>query len=549
MRYGLRTFGDIVRAIQEQLKIQSTDTETLSRIKRNINSVYLQHVVPASNWEWLNASLSVTNEPYFEGGSASVQQNLVRVELTQAPNTSKVGYYFTVNNSNEVYRIATHAAGSNILTLEVPFTGTTNAAAKYKIWTDRIPLPADCMTVTEVMSTGATQPLHPVSQQQFRKHQVSGGARIGSPSFYFQGPAVAPEPYSSIPSLPQVIGRSSRGLVKTIELAAEAAGFLEVGSKIRVLSPNAYQYEGDFTVTSVSGNTFSYTGRVPLNDTAADDALVVLQESNQNLGPAPSLYIFPAIQEKNRRITMLVDYTSYASELLADKDEPLIPFEWRKVLFEGGMWLSCDRNTDAERAETFRQLMEQTLSRMLLKTENVQKTPTMRLSNSYLSSKRGWRKALGSYADGFSMSGGGAISAAPVATGTPGTVAVFDDAGYLIGSDTIDLSMLEYLIGNEGGKEANLPTNEDTVVSEYDATTYKSLQFQYQITRDGKYRSGTVFVNTNGSVTTHADKGAMEIGDVGVVFDTDIFAGQMRVIAKVDSSGATALIKYKASLL
>lgn len=559
MRYGLRTFGDIVKAIAEQVKYQTEDKETMARIKRNINTIYLHHIVPASNWEWLNQSTSLSTEPYFEAGDASVQQNVVQVTLTQNIPTSRVGYYFSPNNGNEVYTIATHAAGSNVLTLDTPFNGATNTATKYKIWSDKVILPVNCMNVTEVITTGGRAPLQSVSMQQMRKHQVGGGAYIGPVSYYAEGAAQSPEPYSSVVGLPLVTGRSSRGLVKTIHFNMDISEFLEAGDRIRVLSPSEYTYQGDFPISVVNGNTLSYTGRYALNEAESVDAtLVVMQQSVQNLSPVKSLHIYPAMQYQNRRLNLHVDYTAYASELISEIDEPLIPFEHRKILFEGGMWLSLDRNTDPERSETFRALMEQSLQRMITKSETTPNTPSMRTSPSYLITKRrsGRGNAWGGgyNGDGLVMGGGGIgggfSSSAPVSTGTPNSVAVFDENGYLIGSPDIDLSMLEYLVGNEGGRTENLLPSVTTVVGTYDANEFKSLQFQYQLTRGNSYRSGLLFVNTDGVITTHDDDGPTPIGgNTGVVFDTDIFAGEIRVLAITDGSGATATLKFKTSLL
>ncbi len=44
--YEVKTFADIVSAVREELKIQSTDTTSVNRIKRNINVAYLQRVLP-----------------------------------------------------------------------------------------------------------------------------------------------------------------------------------------------------------------------------------------------------------------------------------------------------------------------------------------------------------------------------------------------------------------------------------------------------------------------------------------------------------------------
>lgn len=551
MRYGFGTFGDIVRAVAEQVRVQLEDTGTMARIRRNVNTVYLHHVLPASNWDWLKQSISLANEPYFEAGDAAVTQNSFIVTLTQSPAVSKAGHYFSVNTDSEVYRIANHAAGSNTLILETAYAGTTLVASKYKIWTDKIPLPIDCMQVTDVVAAGSRSPLQNVSMHQLRKHQVAGGAWVGPISYFAEGAPEAPEPYISVPGLPLVVSRSSAGLVKTLTFDADVSEYLPAGSRIRVVSPNAPQYTGDFPVSYASGTQIKYTSRFPVNETdVADAQVIVMQDSIQNLAPTKHLYIHPSLQSGNRRFNLHVDYVSYAPELLSDTDEPLIPLEYRRVLFEGAMWLTCDRDTDSERAEMHRQLMEQTLQRMMTKEEITPKTPTMRASTAYFRTKRmnGARSAgyySHSYAEGFP--GGQVTNAAPTSTGTPNSVAVFDENGYLIGSDAIDLTALEFLVGAQGGLTATIPASSTITVDSFNATQYKGAQVAYVLQRGTVFERGTIDILTDGSAAWMAGPVGV-LDDTGVEFTVDIFAGEFRLRATADGVGPTATMSYRVLL-
>ncbi len=551
-RYEIRTFADIVRAVCETLKVQSSDVETINRIKRNINMVYLNHVVPASNsWTWLDETVALSLEPYLDAGTANVQQNVTTVTLTQAPAYSVVGRYLSIDGSNEIYRIATHAAGSLTLTLESPFSGTTNTVATYKIWTDRIVLPSDAMKVREVITSNSSSPLQGVALQQFRKHQISGGALTGSPTFYAEGQLEEPSPYSSISGLPVVSGRQSAGLTKTINFAGDPSTLISIGDRIHVESPNQYTYAGDFIVSAVTSSSISYTGRVPLDESSQIDATPTVQTLNtSNSSPAPTILVYPSIMQRNQRMTLVVDYQAYPSELIADRDEPRIPREHRNVLFFGAMWLSCDRETDADRASQYKGQMEITLQQMLSRSSSTPKTPTMRVSNSYLRTKVGRfgrsRSSLDIASEGF---GGGGSTSAPTATGTPNSVAVFDENGLLIGSSDINLDLLEYLIGTQAASSEVIADDATTVLDAFDSALYKSATVQYLIKRGSSYRGGNFVVTTDGTDTTYADYPTTEIGTTGVDFLADLSAGNFRVKAFATSQGSGATVYYKVSLL
>ena len=553
-RYEVRTFGDIVRTVCETLKVQSSDTETINRIKRNINMVYLNHVVPAStSWTWLDETITLSVEPYFAAGTASVQQNVATVTLSQIPGASMVGRFFSVDGNNEVYRVATHTPTSATLTLEGPYTGATNTAATYKLWTDKVVLPSDCMKVREVITPNASAPLMRVALQQFRKHQIAGGAVIGSPSYYAEGPMEEPSPYVDIDDLPAVEWRESAGLTKTIHFSGDPSTTIAVGDRIHVESPNSYTYAGDFIVSAVTSDSISYTGRIPLEDDDNDTSMTVQFMNTANTSPAPTILVFPCIMQQNQRINMVVDYQAYPSELIADRDEPRIPREHRSILVDGAMWLSADRETDLERSAVYRQYFEMGLQRMLGRSASTAKTPTMRVSNSYLQSKSGNRFGRSRYNsaigyEGWSGNTGGS-SAAPTATGTPNSVAVFDENGYLIGSSDINLDLLEYLIGTQAASSELVPDNATTSIDSFSATTYRTANVQYAVVRGASIRAGMFIITTEGTSVATADYAATEIGTTGVDFSSDLTGGNFRLLVTTDSQGVGATVYYKVSLV
>jgi hypothetical protein len=550
MKYSLRTFGDILNAIMEELKIQTSDVESRRRIKRNINTVYLNHVVPFKRWRWLTTSVTLTNEPYFSTGTANVQQNVSTVVLTQNPGSSRRGYYFAADGHTDVYRIAAHAANSTTLTLETPFNGPTNTVNTFKIYTDAVPLPPDCKEVVDVSQPHISQPIQAMGLQELRRLQAAGGQPFGFPNYYTTGPFEDPEPYVSIDDLPAAVSRSSEGLTKTLTFAADVDEMITPGTRMRVSAAGSHSYNGMYVVASVSGSSLTYSGTTPLIESAtADTAFVLEKAGSPDSSGQRSLIVYPSIT--NRRTNLLVDYQINVEELDSDADEPLMPVENRIVLFYGGMWLSAARERDAEWSQENFALMNATLARMAGKTEDTPERPVWRMSRNYLASKRrgGSRRSYNWNDDGWGFPGGvGGTGSPPVATGTPNSVAIFDENGLLIGSSTISLEALEFLVGAQGGLTVNLPASATTTVDEWSATTYKSVHMYYLIQRGSESETGTFIVATDGSTASYNTSGTWG-DDVGIDLVADIFAGNIRVQGIADGTGPTATLSFRAILI
>ena len=95
--YQLKTFADIVSAAIEELKIQSTDTVSIQRLKRDINMVYMQEVVPYDHWSWLRGAIDLVHKAYVSTGTATITNGSTTVTLTSAPSTSKKDFYFSIS--------------------------------------------------------------------------------------------------------------------------------------------------------------------------------------------------------------------------------------------------------------------------------------------------------------------------------------------------------------------------------------------------------------------------------------------------------------------
>jgi hypothetical protein len=148
----LRDFASIVEAVRYELGIPSTDTDTIAKIKLDVNMVYEHEVVPYKRWIWLTGNTKKVHKAYHSGGTAAITNGATAVTLSVAPSVglgSFKTYYFAIDGFDEIYEVSAHTAASTTVTLSSAYQGNTVTAASYKIWTDRIILPTDCREVVE----------------------------------------------------------------------------------------------------------------------------------------------------------------------------------------------------------------------------------------------------------------------------------------------------------------------------------------------------------------------------------------------------------------
>jgi hypothetical protein len=447
MIYRLKTFNDIISAVREEVNIQTQDALTTNKIKRDINIAY-SDLASRHRWNWLRSYTSVNVPAYFGStGTVSVTQNSVDVTLSSAPAYSVKGYFFSVNNTSEIYRVASHTAGATTLVLETAYTSPSSTTAAFRIWAGRVALPAECRETIEVTHQWMSQPLENTGLQEFRRISSVAPKHEGRPTTYTTTQKVDPAPYSSIIGLPALSTRASSGLVRTLVFASSVANYLSVGDLIQVTTSTDSNYNGEFTVSSVSTTTITYTAASVFNEAAIADASLtvllrnsaVLEETYRELNFYPSLF--------SAATTLQVDYIREAPPLNNDSDEPLVPAEFRSVLLYGACHRAWSRERNPQEAARNLQLYENLITKMMGKLEDSVEYVQIGMDRKYLGTKRATNSGNSYYASNKGGGSGGGGGSSQI-QGTANRVAIFGATGFLTPESAVgDLTVSAGLIG------------------------------------------------------------------------------------------------------
>lgn len=388
----LRTFLDIYSMVLEEVKIQSGDTVTVDRIKRDVNAVYLNEVVPAERWMWLRKEIDLTLPQTVTTGTVSVTQGSKSITLSSAPATSKRGHLFNVQSDREVYKIAQHTAGATTVVLEAAYAGATNATGSYRIWNNRIPFPSDARETIDVWIDDIRSPLDGVGLQRFREFYMLNQIEESRPRIYSTDDYRDPSPFAAIGSLPALSTRASAGLVKTLVYASTVASLISVGDRIEVTLSGDSTYNGEFVVATVATTTITYTALEPLNEAAVADVNLLVQALSQeiNVERYKELLLHPAVDDSEARLL----HSTYIIEprpLDADTDEPLMPLEDRLVLVYGALSRAWARERNPEEGQRNGQLYVRKLAAMQGKLNDSTDQVRLKPSKIYLELKRRFR--------------------------------------------------------------------------------------------------------------------------------------------------------------
>lgn len=460
--YQVKTFEDIYTAILEELGIQSSDTVALNRIKRDINSVYLEEICPESRWSWLRKTVDLEHAAYISTGTCTVTSNSNTVTLTSAPSYSVQGYYFVGGSFSEVYKVNTHSAGSTTLTLHTKYNGTTSSTASYRLWPKSVPLPANCRETIEVRHDFRGAPLEARGFQDFQKLESLSPRATGRPIYYCTGDWVDPDDYTLNSSLPATSHRSSAGLIRTIRFANNlrtdtsdvTTRLLNVGDRIRITGSGSAYYNVEGVVSSITSsgsttattdNQITFTATTQLQESATADTGMSVMKKNIDVAEERyrELLLFPSAHDV--KTTLHVSYIIEPPALTDDDDEPLMPISDRMVLVYGAASRAWSRYRKQEDYIRTKQEFQNRLTKMKGKTEDSVEFAKVMLSKDYLYAKRRGRTSstVSNIIDSFG--GGGSGSSVP--TGTANTVAIFDATGDLGPSPTISTTELNYLNG------------------------------------------------------------------------------------------------------
>ena len=191
MAEELKTFVDLQTAVRDVLGIQSGDTAAVTKIKRAINRIYVDKVVPTSRWYWLRKEVDVVHEKTYRGENddttASVTEDSTTVVLSDAPAVglgSFVNYRMKIGGFAEEYEIAAHTAGSATITLTSAYQGSTDTDTNFKIWRDKIDLPTDARETIDVWHDHHNRPLEAKGPQELRVIKLANQDREGYPIVY-----------------------------------------------------------------------------------------------------------------------------------------------------------------------------------------------------------------------------------------------------------------------------------------------------------------------------------------------------------------------------
>lgn len=179
------TFEDIQDSVLENLGIQSSDTNARNKVKRLINKIYKNEVVPFKPWWWLKATTQVVHAAYYATGTADVTPDSTTVTLSTAPTgLNFTGYRFSVNGSDQVYTVASHSTSSTTVTLSTAFQEDNDNTAEYKIWRDRFDLPVGAKETTEIWHIEQSEPLDAIGSQELREYEAYSPKEEGFPYCY-----------------------------------------------------------------------------------------------------------------------------------------------------------------------------------------------------------------------------------------------------------------------------------------------------------------------------------------------------------------------------
>lgn len=186
----LLTFIDLINYCQEQLGLQSGDTNAKNKIKRAINNWYVNEIVPFKRWMWLRKTSRVIHKTYYAVGTCAVTPDSATVTLSTAVSAlvgasgSFTGYKFAVEGFDEIYDISAHTALSTTVTLASTYQGTVSTATTYKIWKDYIALPTDCREVVEMWHNRQQKTMEGKGAQEFRQIVAQAPRALSLPAAF-----------------------------------------------------------------------------------------------------------------------------------------------------------------------------------------------------------------------------------------------------------------------------------------------------------------------------------------------------------------------------
>lgn len=393
--YQLRTFEDIYNAVAEELKVQTADTTTLNRIKRDINIIYLNEVLPADDWYWARKEVKRINKKLVNSGSVTTTNNSTTITLSAAPSENHKGKLFAVDGFAEVYTIKAHSGVTTTLTLDSPFQGSSASGKSYKIWEDGISLPVDCDEVYAAYHDHHTAPMEPVSTMQFTELVLNSPRREGKPRWYTVEEYQDPDTYGAVSGLPALSTRSSEGNVRTLVFGSDVSAYLAEGDRAMIQLAGEEKYNGEIILEDVSTTTVKYIHPEKLTESATADLNleVLLEDQKEDNEMYRKFSVYPYLDTEST--TVKIEYIQKVEPLENASDEPILPLRDRVVLLYGALERAWSRIRNFEEAQRNAVKYQNKIGKMAGNMQSGQDQPVIKPNGIYLAAKRRGRRRHG----------------------------------------------------------------------------------------------------------------------------------------------------------
>lgn len=185
----LTDFEDLYTAIAEELKVQLTDGTTIGRIKRDINMIYLDHVIPAKPraWWWLETNENIQTIDKITTGTVDITDDSTTVTFSSAPSSSVAGYYLKVSGFVETIKISSHTGGNTTATLESAWRRGNVSGNSFKLWKDNTTLDSNTKEVIQVTHEHMREPMEYVTVTDFKMFRSRNPDLEGYPEIFTIG--------------------------------------------------------------------------------------------------------------------------------------------------------------------------------------------------------------------------------------------------------------------------------------------------------------------------------------------------------------------------
>jgi len=562
--YQLTDFVDIVNAIMEELKLQSSDTTSKNRIKRAVNMMYLDEVVPASRWNWLYGHTKLRMKAYYSASTCSVTPNSATVTLLVAPTSSYgdsgsfLNYKFSIDGDSEVYLISAHTALSTTLTLSTPYNGVLNATATYRIWQDWVALPTDARETIDLYHDHMAKPMEGKGLQEMNKLVSEAPKTEGRPYFYSTQDYYDPTPltgeyesdrYRVVKMYPSL---SQYSTIINCDYTKEAVALESDGDEpLMPLEDRIVLFYGALSIVwgSIGRNPEEASRNRALFDNKLARMMGKIQDSMDKPRVEPSSNYIAAM--RGNRIKGLSRRGMSAGNgggTTSSSPSYLEDVTINGATLTGNVTASSGITVDGRDLSVDGAAMDAHIAAsdnvhgIGASSSVVGTATTQTLTNKVIDSDS---NTISNIADA-NVKASAAISRTKLASGAADAVVINNGSGVMTDS-TITEAQLQYLAEVEALTGATLADNTavaDTLAS-WDSSLLSALFIDYSILRVTTMEAGVITIVTDGTSAAISQSGVATIGSVGVTLSVNMNAGALELQYVTTSTGNDATIQYK----